>query len=432
MTGLALGFAIASLAVQQHPLTIDEAVQIAVNNAFNVRLAQSAAEQARANQAAAAGALRPQLNAQGQYIRLAEGVSFSSGGGGFGGSTADSKQVNLVLSQLIDISGVTRKTVEARRFQKLASETDVETQVNEIKNLVRTQYYIVLQTRELVRVQEVELTSVRQRLQNARLREAAGDVARFDVLRLETDEKRSEQALLEAQRNYDLAKQQLNNLLGRSVGTEFEPVEVTALPQVALSADDAVGVAQQQRPEVRSGAYLVQAADALVDVEAGGLKPSLNASAQYNRTIDPAPGQAAQSLFGILSISFPVFDGGITRARTRAAREFEEQAELRLDQTKLSVSLDVRSALTQLETARKAYEVALSGLALARESLRLAGLRYDEQAGILLDVTVAQGELTRAEAAVVTARYQYLTAVAALQRALGTDDLTLPEGVEPK
>ena len=127
-----------------------------------------------------------------------------------------------------------------------------------------------------------------------------------------------------------------------------------------------------------------------------------------------------------------MFDGGITRARTRAAREFEEQAELRLDQTKLSVSLDVRSALTQLETARKAYEVALSGLALARESLRLAGLRYDEQAGILLDVTVAQGELTRAEAAVVTARYQYLTAVAALQRALGTDDLTLPEGVEPK
>jgi outer membrane protein len=83
----------------------------------------------------------------------------------------------------------------------------------------------------------------------------------------------------------------------------------------------------------------------------------------------------------------------------------------------------VRAALTRLETARKAHETALAGLALARESLRLAGLRYDEQAGILLDVTTAQAELTRAEGAVVTARYQYLTAVAALQRALGTDDL---------
>ena len=44
--------------------------------------------------------------------------------------------------------------------------------------------------------------------------------------------------------------------------------------------------------------------------------------------------------------------------------------------------------------------------------------------GILLDVTTAQAELTRAQAAVVTARYQYLSAVASLQRAIGTDDLT--------
>ncbi len=425
MTGTALALVLAAIvAPSQDALTVEQAVEIAVKNAYAVRLAESAAEQARANQSAASGALRPQINATGQYIRLAEGVSNSAGGSGFGGSTADSKQVNLVLSQLIDISGVTRKTVEARKFQKLASEMDVTTQINEVKSRVRSQFYQVLQTRALIKVQEEELRNAQQRLANAKLREAAGDVSHFDVLRFETDAKRSEQALVDAQGNFELAKQALNNMLGRPVGTDFDPQDVTSLRTVAVSPAVAEALAQGNRPEVKSGDYLVQAAGSLVGVEAGGLRPSMAFSAQYSRVIDPSPGQAVQSLFGVLTISFPVFDSGITRSRTLAAREFEEQAEIRLEQTKLAVSLDVRNAITRLETTKKALDVAQSGQTLARESLRLAQLRYDEGAGILLDVTTAQTELTRAQGAVVTAHYQYLSAIAALQRALGTDDLT--------
>lgn len=418
--------ALAVLASQQQTLTVDQAVDLAVNNAFAVRAAQSSADQAKANQSVASGALRPKINATGQYVRLAEGVSFTAGGGGggFSGSTADSKQINLVLSQLIDVFGVTRKSVEARKFQKLASESDVATQVNEVKNLARGQFYQTLQTRALVRVQEEDLQNAKRRLENAKKREAAGDVSHFDVLRLETDLKRSEQLLTEAQGNFSLAKQALNNILGRPVETDFDPQDASAPIDVQIAPDDAVAKAHANRPEVASGDYLVKAANSLAEFESGGLKPTFSFSAQYNRVIDPAPSQTVQSLFGILSISVPVSDAGITRARTRAAREAEEQAKIRLEQTKLAVSLDVRSALTRLETADKALVSALSGQDLAREALRLAQLRYDEGAGILLDVTIAQAELTRAQAAVVTARYQYLSAVAALQRALGTDDIT--------
>jgi outer membrane protein len=415
----------------QDVLTIEDAVAIAVQNAHAVRIAESVAEQAKANQQAASGALRPQLNATGQYVRLAQGVSFSTGGSGFGGSTADSKQINVVLSQLIDISGVTRKTVEARKFQKLASESDVTTQIDSIKSQVRTQFYLVLQAQALVVVQEEELRNAQERLENAKRREAAGDVSHFDVLRFETDAKRSEQALVDSQGNLVLAKQALNNLLGRPIGTDFTPKDVTELRAVQLTPEQAESIAVENRPEVESGSYLVRAADSLADVESGGLKPSMSFSAQYNRAIDPGPGQTVQSLFGVLQVTLPVWDGGITRGRTRAAREVQEQAEIRLDQTKLAISLEVRSALTRIETTKKAFEVALSGQALAREALRLAQLRYDEGAGILLDVTTAQAEHTRAQGAVVTARYQYLSAVASLQRALGTDDIasTQQEGL---
>lgn len=418
MTVFFLAFALAA----QDPLTIDDAVDIALQNAFSVRLAQSAVDQARANQAAAKGALGPQLSGQAQYVRLAQGVMNAFGAGG--GATADSKQVNLNFSQLIDITGVSRSAVDSARFQTLAREMDLEASVNEVKNAVRAQFYQVLQTRALVGVQSDEVTSARQRLDNARRRFQAGDISQFDVLRFETDLKRSEQALLVAIGNFELAKQALNNLLGREIDTQFDPVDVGQLAPVGINADQADELAQENRPELRSGGFLVRSADELVDVEEGGLKPALSVGAQYSRVIDPSPGQFGQSLFGTLTLSFPLWDSGITRGRVAAAKEVRKQAEVRLEQTKLAVSLEVRNAYTRLVTAREAYDVAVSGQELAREALRLAQLRYDEGAGILLDVTTAQAELTRAQAAAVNARYEYLAAVAALQKAIGRDDLS--------
>jgi outer membrane protein TolC len=234
--------------------------------------------------------------------------------------------------------------------------------------------------------------------------------------------------LLAAIGDYELAKQNLNNLLGRPVDTIFEPVDVKELAPVEISVEEAEDLAEETRPEVLSGGYLVRSADELVDVQEGGLKPSLTVGAQYSKVFDPSPGQFGQSLFGTLTLSFPLWDSGITRGRVGAAKAVREQAEVRLEQTKLAVSLQVRSAYTRLMTARQAYDVAVSGVELAREALRLAQLRYDEGAGILLDVTTAQAELTRAQAAAVNARYAYLAAVAELQRAIGRDDLSV-EGV---
>ncbi len=122
-----------------------------------------------------------------------------------------------------------------------------------------------------------------------------------------------------------------------------------------------------------------------------------------------------------MQFTIPLYNSGVTRARAQAARQDEEQSRINLEQIRHLISLDVLNALTRIETASKAHEVALKGQDLATESLRLAQIRYDEGAGILLDVTTAQSELTRAQGSVVTAKYQYLTAIAALQAATGTD-----------
>ena len=146
-------------------------------------------------------------------------------------------------------------------------------------------------------------------------------------------------------------------------------------------------------------------------------------SANHTQNIRPSAfsPDSTSNVQAVLSI--PLYTSGIIDARVKAARSDEEIGKLRFEQLQLAVALDVRAAFTRYVSARSKLGVAQANEAVAREALRLADLRYDEGAGILNDVTTAQAELTAARAAVLTAIDEYLKAYAALQQAVGVDNL---------
>ncbi|MFX6834738.1 TolC family protein, partial [Acinetobacter baumannii] len=80
--------------------------------------------------------------------------------------------------------------------------------------------------------------------------------------------------------------------------------------------------------------------------------------------------------------------------KIQAANRDVEIAQLQFEQLSLGVALSVRRAATNAFTANRSLDVAKANVTVAREALRLAQLRYDEGAGILLDVIVAQSDLT--------------------------------------
>ena len=160
----------------------------------------------------------------------------------------------------------------------------------------------------------------------------------------------------------------------------------------------------------------------IADERAG--RPSLSLQGFYSQTVNPT-GFSPKSNASIgANITIPIVTSGLIQANAATAKAREERAKVLLEQAQLSVALEVRAALTQWETSLAEYKTASKNEELAREALRLANLRYDEQQGILLDVIVAQADLTAAESGVVNARTQLHIAYAALQKAVGRDDLT--------
>lgn len=417
---LFLGFVPLFVPQNSPVLTLDEALKIAETQAFDLRVAKSQAESAKAQVKVTEADLYPsaKFSATTTYAD-----SKTTSGFGQNGSYTNTN-LSLTASKIIDISGIYRNQILAARYSKLAQDANVAVTKNTLRGDVKAAFFAVVQSKEQVDVAEAAKTASEARLSKARIQEQEGSIPRFDVLRLEVDLKKAEQDLSDAKGNYVLAKQQLNNTIGRPIETEFE---VEAQPVIVAKPDEAaayVATALKDRPEIQKAQLGIKALEESRKATEKAAAPSLSVGASYGRNVDPGFGQPNETTSASITFSLPITVPGVVSANSKTAQESENQAKIQYEQLQLGVALQVQQALTSLNTALEAYDTALKNEELATEALRLAQLRYDEKVGILLDVTTSQTDLTQAQSNVAAAAYRVRSAYAALQQAVGTDDLT--------
>lgn len=419
MTGIVLMFAVLAARQDVPQLTLAEALAQAEASAFTVRIADSNIREADAQETIARAALGPGATLSGTTTWADTRTSGDFGQNGSSLSTS----VNLVIRQLIDISRTASLRVDAAEFNTEALRAARDAELNTLRGQVKQKFFAALQAKELVGVRTAAVSSTQERLDKMRIRFNENAIARFDVLRVESELKRAQQDLIQAEGDYRLAKQDLNNILARPIDTEFEPVGSPTFETELRDPLVYVRGSLVERPEIRQANFSIQALTKLREVEQRAGLPTMNVQAGFGQNIDPGFGQPDRQTTASATISIPIVTSGAIKANTQRARENEERGKILLEQLQLAVTFEVRVALTQWATAKASYDTAVQNRVFAEEAYRLAVLRYDEQVGILLDVTVAQAELTAARANEVIAAYQLRTAYAALQKAVGTDDL---------
>jgi outer membrane protein TolC len=312
----------------------------------------------------------------------------------------------------------------------VASEFTLEATRNDVKLATRRAYLDILRAEEQIEVAKQAIADAEERLKNARIEEAAGTKAKIDVIRIEAQLAQAQSDLITANNREQLAKQNLNDLMGRPIETEFETAKVPEFPAFAPADPEAMNrIAQAGRPEVKALDKTREALALITRATERGLQPTMNVGLNHQRSID-AQGLTArdQTTFGTLTLNWPVFDSGLTRAQVKQARQDEEQAKIQLEQVQLGISLEVRQAMTNMVNASARLLVAQRQLAAAEENYRISKVRLAAGEGITLEITDALNQLTQARTSVDSARYDYWTAYSELQRAVGTDLLPPTDG----
>ena len=97
-----------------------------------------------------------------------------------------------------------------------------------------------------------------------------------------------------------------------------------------------------------------------------------------------------------------------------------------LEQVRQQIRLDTEQAYNTRATNLQATGLAQAAVTSAQVNYDAAVAARREGIGTVLDITTAQATLTQAQNQYVTAVYNFYTADAQLQRALGQNDASLP------
>lgn len=405
-------------------LTLDDALAIADRSSFAIALSESALEKQRQLASQKAAILGPTLSAGGTYLRNDQASSASFGGNSFITQSIDSKSATLNLNWVLDIAGNSRRLLKAAKAQVFAQTESLRAQRNDTRQAVRTAYLGVLRAKSQLSVAQESVASDHERVRTTQLQFDQGLVAKVDLLRAQTQEALSQNEALVATNQLTLAKQSLNFLLARPIETQLDVVDLPEIPGLNGEAPTLVSKAFDQRPDLKALQQTHLALSTIRRATEAGQNPTLNLGVTYTRNIDPQNlGERTNTVQGVLSLNFPIYDGHGTRDLVKAARQDEAQVGIQEDQLKLNIALQIQQAITNYLNAVSRLKVAHDNVATSREALRLAELKRREGLSTLQEVLDARTALTQAETTEVNAKYDALQAVADFQRAFGSDQL---------
>lgn len=397
-------------------LTLDEALNLGVANSFKVRVSKVTEEKSRQTVKAAMASLGFDLVAKSAYTRYFNPIPV------FGGGTQkDAKSADLTLSFGVDISRISRYTVRAAKFGLDADQAAILTEVNTLKQQIRAAYYSAVRAKWGVDIRQAAVQSTQERMRVGEAKKREGVLSQFDLLRIQTDLEKAKAELRNAENTLNIAKSGLNNALARDVATPFDLAEIGAYPGAKDDLVDLTKHALTTRPELKTTQARIEQLGLQAKIAQRGMKPSMNVALVHQRVIDPTPFQRDQNTIGQINFSFPIHDGGSTKAQVDIALKDQEAARLRGEELKQFITYQVQVALLNLVTAKEQMVIAEQNLTTAAEARRLADVRFANGLGVVLDTIQAQESLTASEAALANAKYQYLSAFADLQLALGDD-----------
>ncbi len=396
------------------PITLDEAVEIALRRNPGLRQAQTAIEQAEHTRLGAWGGFLPNLNLSYGYSNASSGRLDPTGQGIV--TTSYSAQLRATYNlfdgwqRFTDLKGARLGVVEQNARYR---QTEFQT-IQQVKQA----YAAAVASRELVDVEQRRVQRQADQLEFVRQQLQLGRATRSDSLRSQVDLNNARLALLNAENNARTSTYRLTEVVGSE--TRIGPVAEAALelPPLPFTRDQLFQVAERTAPALRTAEAATEAAEAAVASARSGYLPTLAFSGGWawaNSEFPPNNRSWSLSLSG----SYPLFNGfqretQVYRARATAdlAREQERAAQLNL-------SSELDAAYSTAEAAQAGIGLAEQNVELSEESLRVVQERYRLGLATILDLQDAQITLTQAEVDLVTRRFDSQVAVAQIEALLG-------------
>jgi len=347
-----IGILFSGIAMAQDMLVKTDAVEIALENNYNIKIARNNVDLASNNASVFNSGYLPSLQGS-------AGVNYSSGssraemqdGSVRETSSAQSTAYNSSLGLNYTLfDGLGRKYNYARQKEFYSiSELQMRRVIElNILDIFRVYYDVARLTTNEINQNET-LAISRRRLDRARYGYDYGQNTQLDVLNAEVDYNNDSITFLTIIQELENAKRDLNVLLGRDVNTLFS-VDTTIVYEKDITLDLLMEEAMKNNVGILLTKGNVRTAEYDININRSNMIPRLDASAQYvwnQRNNDATNIFANQSNYGPqagLSLSWNIFDGGLTKTRVQNAKITRDNELITLEQNEQILERNVNNA----------------------------------------------------------------------------------------
>ncbi|PUZ19774.1 Outer membrane protein TolC [Chitinophaga costaii] len=384
-------------------LTLDEAIQLGLQNSKQLKLNQAQIDEATASLREAKDDRLPDLKLSGSYLRLNNpnitlrtgGSSDSSGSGSSSSPKVSSAMYGMAsLALPLYTGGKIKYGIESAKYLAEAAKLDAESNRDAvIQNTVNAYSNLYKSTRSVELVQQ-NLDQSRQRDRDFSNMEKNGLLARNDLLKSELQTSNVELTLLDAQRNRKMANVNMDLMLGLPEDTQLE-VDSTGLDSLpdAKSVVEWEQAAAQNRKDVAALAARAKAANSAIGIAKADYLPTVALSGGYVAINIPHLAEVTNALNIGVGVSYNVATFWKTGAKVDKAKAQARQVEANQQALDDQMRLQINQAYEDYLLARKQIDVYNVAVEQANENYKITKNKHDNNLVTttdLLDANVAQ------------------------------------------
>jgi outer membrane protein len=404
--------------------TLTDAIELAYRT--NPTLQQQRAAQRALDEeyVQARATLRPNVSATlgDNYTRLSENtVSLSPGAVSLRDRTA-----GINITQPLYTGGYETLAIKAAERDVLQGREQLRVTESQVMGLVIQAYMDTIRDAESLRINQQNVQVLQRQLQETSAEFDVGEVTRTDVAQAEARLAAAQASLSAAQSQLTISRANFAQVVGEQPGELAPPPVLSGLPS---TFDIALDAAEKDNPSLRAAQYAEAAAHSRVGQARAAYRPTVSLTAGYQYQYEPIavpsyeagynPNPNQRSLTAGVTVTIPIFTGGLTGSKVRQALEQDNQALYGIEGQRRTVLQSVSQAWAQLLSARAqtlSNEQQVKAAGVAAE-----GERQEAQVGLrtTIDVLNAEQELRNAELSLVQARHDEYVASASLLTAMG-------------
>ncbi len=433
-------------ALAQEPLSLKDAVHLALKQNKSIQAAGAATKAAEARITGARSGSLPKVNYSESWTRSDNPVFVFSSlltQRQFGEQNFQIRALNepgflnnfqsqVTAEQSLFDAGQTKRAVRSAELTRdISGEDGRRTQMEVIAVAIRSYYDTLLATEQTVATNQARRSSEADlvRAQNVR---SAGMSTDVDILSIRVQLSGVREQEIRRMADLDVAHATLNDTLGLPLDTPHTlttPLAPLTLRGEALAQYEARALAE--RPESRQAKLATSLAENQVELARGSFLPQVGARAVFEADRQRFYTQGGANWLVSIGLRWNLFNGFSDKAHLEETRFALQRSQAEQDHAGSTIRLQVRRMYADLQAAQQRIEVTNASVNEAAESLRITQNRYEAGLGNVTD-------LLRTETAVLEARTRHLAAIhdqriaaAMLEFATGTlttDSEVLNEG----